>query len=116
MIQLRGPFLLVGLLLGLLLAVGVAGCGDGGGEPGGVASLGGAGSATSTTTTANAGDDVDPAQAALAYGRCMRQHGINLPDPGPGGGIDLRANGVNPESPKFKAAEPACWQDSGFGR
>jgi hypothetical protein len=46
----------------------------------------------------------------------MRQHGINLPDPGPGGGIDLRANGVNPESPKFKAAEPACWQDSGFGR
>jgi hypothetical protein len=43
----------------------------------------------------------------------MRQHGIDLPDPGPRGGIDLRANGVNPESPTFKAAQQACWQSTG---
>jgi hypothetical protein len=110
MIQLRGPFLLVGLLLGLLLAVGVAGCGDGGGEPGGVASLGGASGATSTTTTANAGDDVDPAQAALAYGRCMRQHGIDMPDPQvTGDELDMDLpRGVNRDDPKYQAADQAC--------
>jgi hypothetical protein len=44
----------------------------------------------------------------LAYARCMRQHGINIPDPKPDGGIHIE--GVNPDDPKFKAAEQACQQ------
>jgi hypothetical protein len=47
----------------------------------------------------------------LAFARCMRQHGINIPDPKPGGGIGVDGDaGVNPGSPKFKAAWRACGQ------
>jgi hypothetical protein len=102
----------MGLLLGLLLAVGVAvaACGgDGGGKSDGVASLGGAGKATATT---RAGASSDLTQAALAYGRCMRQHGINLPDP------EITAKGirqqpptdVDRDDPRLGAAEQACHQ------
>jgi hypothetical protein len=58
-------------------------------------------------------EKVDPQiqQHMLAYARCMRQHGINIPDPTPGEGIDVDgSNGVNPEDPKFKAADQACEQ------
>lgn len=58
-------------------------------------------------------------QNALKFAQCMRQHGIDLPDPqssGPGGGGGLVINGVsvggaggiNPEDPKFQAAQRAC--------
>jgi hypothetical protein len=69
-----------------------------------VASLGGSKQPTSTTH-AGAGDDW---RKALNWARCMRQHGIDLPDPKPGGGIDMR--GVNSDTPKFQAAEQACQQ------
>ena len=101
----------MGLLPGLLLlAVGVAGC-DGGGDdkPSGVASLGG--SATPTTSGGNTGGGKDPSndlRQLLAWARCMRQHGINIPDPQPDGTVDMRGIGVNPDDPKFKAAERAC--------
>jgi hypothetical protein len=50
-------------------------------------------------------------QQMLAYARCLRQHGVNIPDPKPGGGIDANgANGANPNDPKFKAADQACQQ------
>jgi hypothetical protein len=78
------------------------------------------------------GESIDPArraklqESALKYARCMREHGVDMPDPklsgkggltfqagpgsgggnsGPGKGKGL---GVNPESPKFKAADKAC--------
>jgi hypothetical protein len=96
--------LMLGLLLALALAV--AACG-GGGKPSGVASLKGAGKATATTR-AGGGDD---RQAALNYARCMRQHGIDLPDPT----FDAQGHlaiqnppGVGPDNPKFKAANQAC--------
>jgi hypothetical protein len=95
--------LVPGLLLALALAV--AAC-DGGNKGDGVASLGG-GSATSTTS---AGASGDLAEAAVAFGRCMRQHGIDMPDPRIDGN-----NIVQPslgrqvqESTKFQAAEQAC--------
>jgi len=51
--------------------------------------------------------------AALANARCMREHGIDFPDPtfGPDGGARVkfqRGSGVDPESAKFKAAQKAC--------
>jgi hypothetical protein len=99
----------MGLMLGLLLALAlaVAACG-GGGKPNGVASLGG-GKATATTR-AGGGDD---RQAALAFARCMRQHGIDLPDPkfdAQGHMAIQNPPGVGPDDPKFKAANQACQQ------
>jgi hypothetical protein len=93
----------------LALVLAVAACG-GGDKGDGVASLGGAGSATSTTS-ANAGEDVDSAQAARNYSRCMRQHGIDIPDPriDADGGLDMEVpRSVNRDNPKFKAADQAC--------
>jgi hypothetical protein len=52
--------------------------------------------------------------AALANARCMRAHGITkFPDPtfGPDGGAQIklqRGSGIDPDSPKFKAAMEAC--------
>jgi hypothetical protein len=97
--------LLPGLLLALALAV--AGCGGGGGKTEGVASLGG----DKTTPTTSPGGGSDPKQAALNWARCMRQHGINMPDPkidANEGFAGLLPEGVNPDDPKFKAAQQAC--------
>jgi hypothetical protein len=76
------------------------------------------------------GETLDPAkraklqEAALSYARCMRGHGVDMPDPklagnggltfqaGPGGpksnGSGPKGLGVNPDSPKFKSADKAC--------
>jgi hypothetical protein len=50
-------------------------------------------------------------QQALKYSRCMRSHGVpKFPDPKfQGGGTLLKiGKDVNPNSPRFKAAEKAC--------
>jgi hypothetical protein len=40
----------------------------------------------------------------------MRSHGVsNFPDPGAGGGIQLKqSSGINPFSPSFKSAQASC--------
>ena len=102
---------LAGLIAMLALALTVAACG-GGGKANGVASLGGANKPTATTT-AKPWSKQDAMQAALAFARCMRQHGIDMPDPQfNGNGISqeftARRGGNGPDSPKFKAAQQAC--------
>jgi hypothetical protein len=54
-------------------------------------------------------------EQALAHSRCMREHGIDFPDPtfDAEGGARVRIGGGNggklePDDPKFKAAEEAC--------
>ena len=50
-------------------------------------------------------------KAALANARCMREHGIDFPDPqfDTNGGAQIRlGKGLNPDSPKFQAAQKAC--------
>jgi hypothetical protein len=102
-------------LLGLGLALALVGCGR---SPDGdrVASLSGAG-ATGTTRAPADGASRDPKQAALAYARCMREHGVDMPDPTDDGGLVIRkragqgqgkGDGPDPESPKFQAADRAC--------
>lgn len=76
------------------------------------------------------GETVDPArrarlqEAALKYARCMRQHGVDMPDPQMSGNgrLTFRSRdgsgsqssgpkdglGANPDSPKFKAADKEC--------
>jgi hypothetical protein len=101
------------LVTTLTLVPAVAACGDGGNNSGGVASLSGANKAT-TTTSAGPASKQEAQKAALAFARCMRQHGIDMPDPDPNGGIVIERSGRNapePEDdPKFKAAQQACQQ------
>ena len=93
---------LAGLAGALLLTLLVTAC-AGGQRPNGVASLSGSAKPTATTT---AGGTSDRRQAALQFARCMRQHGIDVPDPGADSGIRIR--GSEPDDPEFKAAEQAC--------
>jgi hypothetical protein len=104
-------------VLGLGLAL--AACGR---SPDGdrVASLSGDG-ATGTTNATAKDADKDPQQAALDFARCMREHGVNMPDPevddqgrirvriGAGGG------GERPDPKKLEAAQQACGSLLGGG-
>jgi hypothetical protein len=101
--------LVPGLLLALALAV--AACSGGGDKGDGVASLDGSDRPTATTSPGNGGKDAK--QMALAYARCLRQHGIDMPDPtfDAAGHMAMQMpSGVGPDDPKFKAAEEACKQ------
>src|SRR5262245_7082251 len=81
----------------------LAACG-GGGDAGGVASLDGSSGSDGEGTTTTAGED--PEDAALAFVRCMREHGVDMPDPSAGGGIRLT---LHPGSKaKADAAQKAC--------
>jgi hypothetical protein len=59
-------------------------------------------------------------EAALANAQCMRDHGItNFPDPtfdaDGAAGIKLdKKSGLNPDDPKFQAAQKACEKVGGF--
>jgi hypothetical protein len=48
--------------------------------------------------------------ALLKFAQCMREHGVNMPDPQPGqnGFMFRKGQGVDPESPTFKTAQKAC--------
>jgi hypothetical protein len=55
---------------------------------------------------------LDPAErdAMVDFARCMREHGIDMPDP-TGDGLMLRRDGdqgPDPDSEKFQQAEQAC--------
>lgn len=51
---------------------------------------------------------------AFKFARCMRQHGVDVPDPQVNGGavrIQIRGgrtSSMNPDSPAFRAAQEAC--------
>ena len=106
-------------VLGLGLVLALAACG---GSPDGdrVASLTGGG-VTGTTNGAAKTADKDPQQAALDFAKCMREHGIDMPDPqvddqgrvrvrvgGPGGG-------GRPDPKKLDEAQKACGRLMGGG-
>jgi hypothetical protein len=50
--------------------------------------------------------------AALRFARCMRRHGVDVPDPKAGGGGITIGGGpgkrLNPDSPRFQEAQKAC--------
>jgi hypothetical protein len=106
-------------VLGLGLALALAACG---GSPDGdrVASLSGGGVTTTTNGTAKAAAK-DPQQAALDFAKCMREHGIDMPDPevNEQGGIRMRVGGpgggARPDPKKLEAAQKACGNLIGGG-
>ena len=96
----------------LALMLAVAGCGDGGNDPNGVASLSGANKPT-TTTSAGPASKRDAEKAALEFARCMRQHGIDMPDPNISGNritqkFKASPGSKGPDDPTFRAAQQAC--------
>jgi hypothetical protein len=103
----------------LVLAGVFAGCGGGGsGDDDGVASIDeGAAADSGDDDGGSAGggpvDESEVQDAFLEYAQCMRDNGIDMPDPefdGNGGvsmGFDA-SSGVDPESEEFKAADEEC--------
>ena len=108
----RGMLLALGVLTTLLLA----GCD----ATGGVATLTGDDDDTTPTPTATTGSE-DPEEALLAFTECMRENGIDMPDPvirdldgsgGNAGAVDEAEPGepleFDPNSDAFRAAQEAC--------
>jgi len=62
--------------------------------------------------------DAEAQDKALAFAKCMREHGVDMPDPdfsGGGGGFSVRigrdsgdGGGIDPGSQTFKDAQKAC--------
>ena len=73
-------------------SIGLAACG-GGDSPGGGGS-----------------SKADFREAALKHARCMREHGLDVPDPkfGPGGGVQMEMRGEGVDKLKMKRAQEAC--------
>jgi hypothetical protein len=113
---------LVMLGLALALGLGAAACG---GSPGGdgVATLGGDGANDQQTGSGSA--KKDPQEAALDFAKCMREHGVDMPDPEVDSRGRIRVNignpggkGRPPDSKKLNAAQQACGhllRDGGAG-
>jgi hypothetical protein len=49
-------------------------------------------------------------ERALAFAECMRENGVDFPDPQfeEGGGVKLGGPGIDPEDPDFQDAQEAC--------
>ena len=108
-----------------LLAVVTAGCGSGGSPA--VADVGSGNGATTTTSSSDGPSSggggtqsgsgggaktsaVLTTKNAAQLASCMRRNGVpNFPDPSKNGSIQFgSANGIDPNSPKFKAAMEKC--------
>ena len=98
------------------ITLGLAACGPGAGTGAdGVASLGGG----TTTTAASPGGGGGAVAAGedrfYLFAKCMRDKGINVPDPEPGGG-PVRigpGTGIDMGDPKFEQAQDACAKELG---
>jgi hypothetical protein len=61
-----------------------------------------------------AADSIDPLDQGRKFAKCMRDHGVDVPDPGAGGGVGVGRNtpdpaaSLDPNSPTVKAAIEAC--------
>ena len=107
----RPPRFVPGLLAGALLAALIAACSAGAPVPtvpvvpGASASPG-----ASAAASPGAGASQDPQDAMLAYAKCMRQNGIDFPDPKPAsnGAVGIVALPADFNSPKYQTADKAC--------
>lgn len=97
---------------GLLLMLAIAACGSGA-RPSGVSTLQSPG--TRASDAAGPSASLDPEAAQLAFSRCMREHGVEVPDPvvvsgdasGPAfGAVPIGGPDVDPT--KMQAALEAC--------
>jgi hypothetical protein len=90
----------VTLLLGLS-----TGCGDASDDSG--SALPDATGASSEAPTDDSDEpDLDPEDAMLKFAQCMREHGVDMPDPKPGGGVMVNGEGIPEE--QMESAQSAC--------
>ena len=96
----------------IALAALLAACSSPGASANGVVTLETAAPGGSADPSASA---LTPEEAALAFAQCMREHGVDMPDPvfsgtaGGGGTITQQRPALNPQTePAFNAANEAC--------
>jgi hypothetical protein len=99
------------VLLGLALVA--SGCGSSSSSEDGVAALddGSAEDEAAPAADDEEVDETDRQEAALEWARCMREHGINVPDPefeNGGAAIRVGGPGFNPNSETFRKAQEEC--------
>ena len=85
-----------------------AACGNGSGDDdSALPDAAGASSASPSSDEA----DLDPEDAMLKFAECMREHGVDMPDPSPGGGVRMNGEGLSED--QMEAAQSACqkWMD-----
>lgn len=101
---------LVAAALIILLGM-TAACGSDPGDKG--SALPDAAGASSTAPADSASDeaDLDPQDAMLKFAQCMRENGVDMPDPDPNGGVRMDGNGLSQD--QMEAAQAACqkWMD-----
>jgi hypothetical protein len=93
----------------LLLLSALAACSANAAGPSGVASL--ESDAPTADESAEPSASLDPEAAQLAFAQCMRDHGIDMPDPetnGGGGGGAVRIGGRGENREEFEAAMEEC--------
>ena len=96
----------------LIIMLGMtAACGDSPGDDD--SALPDASDASSAAPSAGETDeaDLDPEDAMLKFAQCMREHGVDMPDPSPGGGVRMNGEGMSQD--QMEAAQAACqkWMD-----
>lgn len=69
----------------------------------------GAGSTSSSGGNASSGGTASGEASAVKYAQCMRENGINVPDPGPEGGL-MMPDGYDSSDPKNQEIEQKCSQ------
>lgn len=94
---------------GLVLLMALAACSATAAAPDGVATLA---SPAPADASAAPSASLDPEAARLAFAECMREHGIDMPDPetagGPGGGGAFAFGGKGGDDGEFPEALEAC--------
>ncbi len=58
--------------------------------------------------SASASSTADASNSQLAFAKCMRENGVDMPDPDPNGGFSAGQRNVNPSDPKFQAGLKKC--------
>jgi hypothetical protein len=87
----------------LPIVLGLSACG-GDKSGNGVATAGGGDPAAS----ASPGQSIDARDAQLRYAQCMRENGIDVPDPEPGKPVRITGNGDKTNYDKLQAAQKKC--------
>ena len=112
----RTPMAWTARAASLLVLVGaVSACGSGGGGDG-VASLGNTADGDAKSSRQSSTAKKDPQEAFRAFAQCMREHGVDMPDPevseeGGGGftvGAPVGGDGAPGANAEFQEANEAC--------
>ncbi|WP_144119844.1 hypothetical protein [Catellatospora sichuanensis] len=98
------------LALPLMAALALSGCAQQGGDDG-IASVGNG----TAAATPSAGPSLSQEEKGLKFAQCMRENGVDMPDPDPNGGpVRVRISGGPVDRDKFEKAQEACKQYSPF--